>query len=44
MTSMKYVKPERIWIFDHPELDERWVQERIAEDPLSFAKTSAGGK
>jgi hypothetical protein len=33
MTSMKYVKPERIWISDHPEFDERWVQERIAEDP-----------
>jgi hypothetical protein len=29
---MKYVKPSRIWITDDPELDERWVQERIAED------------
>ncbi len=30
---MKYVKPDRVWIADDPELDERWVQERIAEDP-----------
>lgn len=30
---MKYVKPERISISGHPELTERWVQERIAEDP-----------
>ena len=29
---MKYVKPERIWLRDQPELNERWVQERIAED------------
>lgn len=30
---MKYVKPERIWLSTHSELSERWVQERIAEDP-----------
>lgn len=30
---MKFVKPERIWLKDHPELSERWVQERIAESP-----------
>jgi RecB family endonuclease NucS len=30
---MKYVKPDRIWISAAPDLDERWVQERIAEDP-----------
>lgn len=30
---MKYIKPTRIWIKDHPELDERWVQQRIAGDP-----------
>ena len=29
---MEYIKPERIWLKEHPELDERWVQERIAED------------
>jgi hypothetical protein len=31
--TMKYVKPERLFLSDHPELNERWVQERIAEDP-----------
>lgn len=33
MTSLKYMKPERIWLKDHPELDERWLQDRIGEDP-----------
>lgn len=33
MTSMRYVKPERVFLASHPELNERWVQERIAEDP-----------
>src|SRR5437899_3700871 len=31
--ALTYVKPEIIWLKDHPELNERWVQERIAEDP-----------
>lgn len=30
---MKYVKPERVPLKSHPELNERWVQERIADDP-----------
>jgi len=30
---MKYVKPQRIWLKSRPEFSERWVQERIAEDP-----------
>jgi len=30
---MKYIKPTRLFLRDHPELNERWVQERIAEDP-----------
>lgn len=30
---MKIFKPERILLKDHPELNEKWVQERIAEDP-----------
>ncbi len=30
---MKYAKPQRIILKDHPEFNERWVQERIAEDP-----------
>lgn len=33
MTSLKYAKPERLWLKDHPELDERWLQDRIGEDP-----------
>jgi predicted transport protein len=33
MTSLKYAKPERIWLKDHTELDERWLQDRIGEDP-----------
>jgi predicted transport protein len=30
---MKYVKSERIVLKRSPDLDEKWVQERIAEDP-----------
>lgn len=30
---MKYVKPERISLKLHPELDEKWVQQLIADDP-----------
>ena len=30
---MDYAKFERILIKSHPELNERWVQDRIAEDP-----------
>ncbi len=33
MSSLKYTKPERLWLKDHPELDERWLQDRIGEDP-----------
>src|SRR5438093_9255839 len=29
---MKFVRPQRIWLKEHPELTERWVQERIADD------------
>lgn len=28
-----YLRPERLTLKSHPELNERWVQERIAEDP-----------
>jgi hypothetical protein len=31
--SWKYLKPERVLLTQHAELNERWVQERIAEDP-----------
>ena len=30
---MEYVKFEKVNIKDHPTLDEKWVQERIGEDP-----------
>jgi len=33
MASIKFIKPERISLKSHPELDEKWVQDRIAEDP-----------
>jgi predicted transport protein len=33
MSSLIYKKPERISLKDHYEFDEKWVQERIAEDP-----------
>ena len=30
---LTYAKPERIWLKTHQELDERWLQDRIGEDP-----------
>ena len=30
---MEYVKFEKVSIKDHPTFDEKWVQERIGEDP-----------
>jgi hypothetical protein len=33
MSIPKYIKPERILLKSHPELTEKWVQARIAEDP-----------
>lgn len=33
MNSLNYVKPEKIWLKEHPILGEKWVQARIAEDP-----------
>lgn len=30
---MEFVKPERLWLRARPDLTEKWVQERIAEDP-----------
>ena len=30
---MSYTKPERVSLKRHPELTEKWVQDRIAEDP-----------
>ena len=33
MTTFKYIKPERISLRNHASLTEKWVQQRIAEDP-----------
>lgn len=33
MTELSFVRPERISLRQHPEFTERWVQDRIAEDP-----------
>lgn len=33
MSSLTYVKPQRISLKEHSVLDERWLQDRIAEDP-----------
>jgi len=33
MLDFNYTKPEVISIKNHSELDERWIQDRIAEDP-----------
>lgn len=30
---LRYIKPERIFLKNDSQFDERWVQERIAEDP-----------
>ena len=31
--ATKYLRPERLTLKSHPELNEHWVQDRIAEDP-----------
>lgn len=31
--SLKFIKPERVWLQNHAEYREKWVQERVAEDP-----------
>lgn len=36
MSSLKYVKFERIVLKGHPEYNETWVQSRIAEDPATL--------
>jgi hypothetical protein len=33
MALLNYSKPVRLSLKDHPELTERWLQERIADDP-----------
>jgi predicted transport protein len=33
MNNLTYVKPEKVWLKEHPILNERWVQQIIADDP-----------
>jgi hypothetical protein len=33
MPSMNYQKLERVWLKDHAEFNEKWLQDRIADDP-----------
>ena len=33
MSNLNFVRPERLDLSSFPELDEKWVQARIAEDP-----------
>lgn len=33
MPAPKYIKPERVWLKTHPELNEKWLQDRIGDDP-----------
>ena len=33
MARLSYTKPVRLSLKDHPELTERWLQDRIADDP-----------
>ncbi len=33
MPELTYIQPVRLSLKDHPQLDERWLQDRIAEDP-----------
>ncbi len=30
---VEYIKGNRIWLKDHPEFDESWLQNIIADDP-----------
>lgn len=32
-SSLKYVRPELLVLRDHPHFNEKWVQDRIGEDP-----------
>jgi len=33
MSTLKYTKHERIWLKSHAEFNERWLQDRIVEEP-----------
>jgi hypothetical protein len=31
--ALKFIKPERVWLANSPEYREKWVQQRLEEDP-----------
>lgn len=33
MPDLSFIKPDRLWLRDHPSLREKWVQQRLQEDP-----------
>lgn len=33
MSPLQYTKHERLWLKDHRDFNEKWLQDRIAEDP-----------
>ena len=33
MSAPKYAKPERVWLKTDPDLNEKWLQDRIGDDP-----------
>ena len=33
MPAPKYAKPERVWLKTDPDLNEKWLQDRIGDDP-----------
>ena len=33
MAAPAYTRHQRIWLKDHPQLNETWLQDRIADDP-----------
>jgi len=33
MTNLKYIKPVRVLLKNHSDFDEKWIQDRLAEDP-----------
>jgi len=37
MSEYTFVKPEKLWLKDHPVLNEKWVADQIAEDPSILA-------
>jgi predicted transport protein len=33
MQELRYIKPEKIFLKNHPQFNEKWLQDRIADDP-----------